>query len=98
MITLTLSQEECDPAAVDACGVQYPLAVKSCDSSMHCAFESLCWVAYVGYVNPARTNELDRLLQQYRGAGFVISSCPGPAPHDTRCVQNTAGAFTCGGF
>jgi hypothetical protein len=30
-------------------------------------------------------------------AGCGIGARPGPSPHLTRCMQNHAGAFTCGG-
>jgi hypothetical protein len=95
--TALLDAMRCDPAASDACGAQYPLAVKGCDEMMSCSFESLCWTAYVGYVNPARTARLDELIRSYTAAGCAIGACPGPPPHVTRCMQDAAGAFTCGG-
>lgn len=92
-----LDAMRCDPGASDPCGAQYPLAVKECDAKMNCSFQSICWTAYVGYVNPARTAGVDEMIRRYRAAGCAVAACPGPPPHVTRCVQNRAGVFTCGG-
>lgn len=60
--------------------------------------EGLCWVAYMGFLEPSRTADLDVILARYTGAGCTIGYCPGPGPHPTECIEDGAGSYTCGGL
>src|SRR4051812_533698 len=69
----------CDPAAADPCGAQRPLVVSEGSSVHDAKVTGLCWVAGVGYVNPARAASLDQVLLRYQAAGCSVTFCPGPS-------------------
>jgi hypothetical protein len=84
----------CTPG-VSQCTAQRPLPVIPSGSA---APTALCWTAYVGYLDPSRTADLDALLAQYGSAGCTLGVCPGPSPHETTCGQNAQGEWTCGRY
>jgi hypothetical protein len=91
----------CNPSAPNECTEWRPLAMAAIGNSGNMADAKvigLCFTAYVGYVTPAHTHELDAIIARYKAAGCTIGYCPGPSPHETRCMQNATGSFTCGGL
>jgi len=87
----------CDPGAADPCGAQRPLVVSEGSSVDDAKVTGLCWVAGVGYVNPARTASVDQVLLRYQAAGCSISFCPGPSGGPPGCAARGNSAMpTCG--
>jgi len=84
----------CTPGAVSRCSAQRPLVFAQAGSS---GPENLCWVAYLGMLEPERARGLDPLIDAYTSAGCSIGFCPGPGPHTTECLQNEGGTYSCGG-
>jgi hypothetical protein len=84
----------CTPGVVSPCTAQRPLVAAQAGSS---APEGLCWVAYLGMLEPDRASALDPLIDAYTSAGCTIGFCPGPGPHTTECLENDRGTYSCGG-
>ncbi|HEY1333367.1 MAG TPA: hypothetical protein VGF31_03855 [Myxococcaceae bacterium] len=84
----------CIPGPVSRCTVQRPLVHGLAGSS---GPDGLCWVAYLGMLEPERATALDPLIDAYTSAGCEIGFCPGPSPHATECLENEQGTDSCGG-
>ena len=93
-LTALRAATSCTPGAVSPCTAQRPLVAAQAGSS---APEGLCWVAYLGMLEPERASALDPLIDAYTSAGCTIGFCPGPSPHTTECLKNDRGTYSCGG-
>jgi len=93
-LTALRAATSCTPGAVSPCSAQRPLVAAQAGSS---APEGLCWVAYLGMLEPERASALDPLIDAYTSAGCTIGFCPGPSPHTTECLKNDRGTYSCGG-
>ena len=84
----------CTPGAVSRCTVQRPLVHAVAGASRP---DGLCWVAYMGMLEPERASTLDPLIYAYLSAGCTLGFCPSPSPHTTACLENDEATYSCGG-